>query len=76
MRSERNGNYFLHKNGMFKWQITINLHHPILLPSEAVRQGNFKCREVITINVPLFKKLRDIIFFVGQKLYEPFRETF
>jgi hypothetical protein len=37
----------------------------------------------ITINVPLFKKLRDIIFFwwdnfflVGQSLYEPFRGTF
>ena len=28
----------------------------------------------ITINVPLFKKLRD--FLVGQSLYEPFRGTF
>ncbi len=30
----------------------------------------------ITINVPLFKKLRDIIFFAGQSLYEPFQGTF
>ncbi len=30
----------------------------------------------ITINVPLFKKLRDIIFLVGESLYEPFRGTF
>ena len=33
-----------------------------------------KC--VITINVPLFKKLRDIIFFAGQSLYESFQGTF
>ncbi len=25
-----------------------------------------QCKDGITINVPLFKKLRDIIFFVGQ----------
>jgi hypothetical protein len=32
---------------------------------------------VLTINVPLFKKLRDIIFFGGgESLYEPFRGTF
>ena len=32
---------------------------------------------VITINVPLFKKLQDIIFFVaGQSLYESFQGTF
>jgi hypothetical protein len=30
----------------------------------------------ITINVPLFKKLRDLIFFAGQSLYEPFQGTF
>jgi hypothetical protein len=30
----------------------------------------------ITINVPLFKKLRDIIFFAGQSLYEPLQGTF
>ncbi len=34
-------------------------------------------RVLITINVPLFKKLRDIIFFGGgESLYEPFRGTF
>jgi hypothetical protein len=27
---------------------------------------NSNCRDEITINVPLFKKVRDIIFFVGQ----------
>ncbi len=32
--------------------------------------------EDITINVPLFKKLWDIIFFSGQSLYEPFQGTF
>ncbi len=31
---------------------------------------------ILTINVPLFKKLRDIIFFAGQSLYEPFQGTF
>ena len=32
---------------------------------------------IITINVQLFKKLRDIIFFfAGQSLYEPFQGTF
>jgi hypothetical protein len=30
----------------------------------------------ITINVLLFKKLRDIIFFAGQSLCEPFQGTF
>ncbi len=32
---------------------------------------------LLTINVPLFKKLRDIIFFGGgESLYDPFRGTF
>jgi hypothetical protein len=31
---------------------------------------------ILTINVPLFKKLWDIIFFAGQSLYEPFQGTF
>ncbi len=31
---------------------------------------------ILTINVPLFKKLRDIIIFAGQSLYEPFQGTF
>jgi hypothetical protein len=30
----------------------------------------------IRVNVPLFKKLRDIFFFAGQSLYEPFQGTF
>ena len=30
----------------------------------------------ITINVPLFKKLRDIILFAGQSLSWPFQGTF
>ncbi len=30
----------------------------------------------LTINVPLFKELRDIIFFAGQSIYEPFQGTF
>ncbi len=30
----------------------------------------------LTTNVPLFKKLRDIIFLAGQSLYEPFQGTF
>ncbi len=30
----------------------------------------------ITVNVPLFKKLRGIIFFAGKSLYEPFHGTF
>ncbi len=29
----------------------------------------------LTIDVPLFKKMRDIIFFAGQSLYEPFQGT-
>ena len=34
-------------------------------------------RPFVTINVPLFKKLRDIIFFfAGQSLFEPFQGTF
>jgi hypothetical protein len=33
--------------------------------------------ESLTINVPLFKKMRDIIFFfAGQQLFEPFQRTF
>jgi hypothetical protein len=31
---------------------------------------------ILTINVPLFKKLRDIFFFWGQSLYEPLLGTF
>ena len=30
----------------------------------------------LTINVPLFKKLRDIIFFAGQSRFEPFQGKF
>ncbi len=36
-----------------------------------------KSRDTVPFfNVPLFKKLRDIIFFAGQSLYEPFQGTF
>ncbi len=33
---------------------------------------NFMDEKKLAINVPLFKKLRDIIFFAGQSLYESF----
>ncbi len=58
-----------------------NLCYP-RLASDAFTQNfwyPFQCLypNVITINVPLFKKLRDKIFFlVGQSLYEPFQGTF
>ncbi len=35
-----------------------------------------RCQAVITIYIPLFKKLWDITFFAGQSLYEPFQGTF
>ncbi len=39
-------------------------------------RANKPCRSKLTINVPLFKKLRDIIFLGGgESLYEPFRGT-
>jgi hypothetical protein len=32
--------------------------------------------DFLTIDVPLFKKLRGNFFFAGQSLYEPFQGTF